>query len=105
MTVEAVDKIGKGRVWTGAQGKDLGLVDELGDLNRAVDVAKQLAKIPADQHVRIVRFPEERTFLQMWLEKQKDDSAQFSSIEAAIERLTGAYNTPQARVPFDLQIR
>src|SRR5277367_420090 len=105
MTVEAVDKIGKGRVWTGAQAKDLGLVDELGDLNRAVEVAKQLAKIPADQHVRIVRFPEERTFLQMWLEKQKDDSAQFSSIEAAIERLTGAYNTPQARVPFDLQIR
>ena len=64
MSVEAVDKIGKGRVWTGAQGKDLGLVDELGDLNRAVEVAKQLAKISADQSVRIVRFPEERTFFQ-----------------------------------------
>ena len=43
MSVEAVDKIGKGRVWTGAQGKELGLVDELGDLDRAVEVAKQLA--------------------------------------------------------------
>lgn len=105
MSVEAVDKIGKGRVWTGAQGKELGLVDELGDLNRAVEVAKQLASIPADQQVRIVRFPEERTFLQMWLERQKDDSAQLSSIQAAVERLTGAYNTPQARMPFDLQIR
>ncbi len=108
MSVEAVDKIGKGRVWTGAQGKDLGLVDELGDLNRAVEVAKQLAKIPADERVRIVRFPEEKTFLQMWIEKRNDDdSARFSSIEAAVERLTGAgaYNTPQARVPFDLQIR
>src|SRR5271169_6785194 len=30
MSVEAVDKIGKGRVWTGAQAKELGLVDELG---------------------------------------------------------------------------
>lgn len=105
MSVEAVDKIGKGRVWTGAQGKELGLVDELGDLDRAVEVAKQLANISADQHVHIVRFPEERTFLQMWLERQKEDSAQLSSIQAAVERLTGAYNTPQARMPFDLQIR
>ncbi len=105
MTVEAVDKIGKGRVWTGAQGKELGLVDELGDLDRAVEVAKQLAGVPADRRVRIVRFPEEKTFLQMWLERQKEDSAQLSSIQAAVERLTGAYDTPQARLPFELQIR
>ena len=105
MTVEAVDKIGKGRVWTGAQGKELGLVDELGDLDHAVWVAKQLAGIPAERRVRIVRFPEEKTFLQMWLERQKDDSAQLSSIQAAVERLTGAYDTPQARLPFELQIR
>ncbi len=105
MTVEAVDKIGKGRVWTGAQGKELGLVDELGDLDRAVEVAKQLAGVPAERRVRIVRFPEEKTFLQMWLERQKDDSAQLSSIQAAVERLTGAYDTPQARLPFELQIR
>lgn len=105
MTVEAVDKIGKGRVWTGAQGKELGLVDELGDLDHAVGVAKQLAGIPAERRVRIVRFPEEKTFLQMWLERQKDDSAQLSSIQAAVERLTGAYDTPQARLPFELQIR
>ena len=105
MTVEAVDKIGKGRVWTGAQGKELGLVDELGDLDHAVWVAKQLAGIPAERRVRIVRFPEEKTFLQMWLERQKDDSAQLSSIQAAVERLTGAYDTTQARLPFELQIR
>ena len=35
MSVEAVDKIGKGRVWTGAQAKQLGLVDELGGVDRA----------------------------------------------------------------------
>ena len=57
MTVEAVDKIGKGRVWTGAQAKDLGLVDELGGLDRAIEVAKQLAHIPASESVHIVRYP------------------------------------------------
>src|ERR1700677_1032455 len=45
MTVEAVDKVGKGRVWSGSQAKELGLVDELGGLDRAVEVAKGLANI------------------------------------------------------------
>ena len=45
MTVDAVDKIGKGRVWTGAQAKNLGLVDEFGGVDTAIRVAKQLAHI------------------------------------------------------------
>ena len=49
MSVEAVDKIGKGRVWSGAQAKELGLVDELGGLDRAIEVAKQLSHIPAGE--------------------------------------------------------
>src|ERR1700734_107596 len=52
MTVEAVDKVGKGRVWSGSQAKDLGLVDELGGLDRAIEIAKNLAKIPASESVR-----------------------------------------------------
>ena len=63
MTVEAVDKIAKGRVWSGAQAKELGLVDELGGLDEAIEVAKQLANIPAGESVRIVRFPVEKTLL------------------------------------------
>ena len=48
----------------GAQGKDRGLVDEFGGLDRAVEVAKELAKIPADKQVRRVVYPAPRTFLQ-----------------------------------------
>src|SRR5436853_667687 len=44
--VEYVDSIGQGRVWTGAQAKEKGLVDEFGGLDHAVDVARQLANIP-----------------------------------------------------------
>ena len=46
MTPEKVDEIAQGRVWTGAQAKQLGLVDELGGLYKAVDLAKQRARIP-----------------------------------------------------------
>src|ERR1700678_3893753 len=76
MTVEAVDKIGKGRVWSGSQGKELGLVDELGGLDRAVEVAKTLAHIPAGESVRLVRYPEERSFSQELLQKERDTTSE-----------------------------
>ena len=51
-----IDSIGQGRVWTGKQGKENGLVDEYGGLDKAIEVAKQLANIPANKGVqRIVR--------------------------------------------------
>jgi protease IV len=59
-----IDAVGQGRVWTGSQGKDRGLVDEFGGLDRAVEVAKQLAKIPADKGVHRVILPYPRNFLQ-----------------------------------------
>jgi protease-4 len=61
--VEAVNEVARGRVWTGAQGKERGLVDEFGGLDRAVEVAKELAKIPADKGVRRIVYPAPRSFL------------------------------------------
>jgi protease-4 len=70
--VEAVNEIARGRVWTGAQARERGLVDEFGGLDRAVEVAKELAKIPADKGVRRVIFPAPRTFLQQFLGTSDD---------------------------------
>jgi len=61
---EYIDSVGQGRVWTGAQGKSNGLVDEYGGLDRAIEIAKELAKIPADKGVQRVIFPYPQTFLQ-----------------------------------------
>ena len=46
-TPERIDAIAQGRVWTGKQAKELGLVDELGGLDRALAIAKERAKIAA----------------------------------------------------------
>ena len=62
-----IDSVGQGRVWTGSQGKDNGLVDEFGGLDRAVAIAKQLANIPADKEVNRVILPYPQTFLQQLL--------------------------------------
>ncbi len=63
MSKEEVDRIGKGRVWTGSQAKEHGLVDELGGLSRAIELAKELAGIPAEEGVRLVVWPKK---LSLW---------------------------------------
>lgn len=57
LPVERVREIARGRVWTGAQARGLGLVDQLGGLNEAVNKAKALAEIPAGTDVRFKRYP------------------------------------------------
>jgi len=69
-----IDSIAQGRVWTGAQAKDRGLVDEFGGLDKAIEVAKQLAKIPADKGVEQVVLPYPTTFLQQLLSGGDDNA-------------------------------
>jgi protease-4 len=57
MTVEAVDAIARGRVWTGADALEHGLVDELGGLRTAIARAKVLAGLEPDADVRIAGYP------------------------------------------------
>ncbi len=57
MTVEAVDAIARGRVWTGADAAERGLVDELGGLRTAVRRAKVHAGLDAEDNVRIIGYP------------------------------------------------
>lgn len=60
-----VDAIAQGRVWTGRQAKENGLVDELGGLNLALAVAKEKAGLPEDAEVEIVTYPERKLFLEL----------------------------------------
>lgn len=74
-TAAEIDWVGQGRVWTGAQGKGHGLVDEFGGLDRAVEVAKQLAKIPADKGVHRVVLPYPRSFFDEFFRPGEADAS------------------------------
>ena len=99
LTPERVHEIAQGRVWTGRQAKDVGLVDELGGLDRAVALAKQQAKIPADQEVELVAYPPRRTLYDV-LASQLTSSDQAMGLMAwfvpAARRLTGTAAAPMA---------
>jgi len=64
-TPEKIDAIAQGRVWTGRQGKQNGLVDELGGLDRAVAIAKQRAKIAADADVELIVYPPRKSLYEL----------------------------------------
>ena len=66
MTKEAVDQIGRGRIWTGKQAKEIGLVDELGGLNLALSIAREKAGLTRKE-VQLIRLPRRGTWEQ-WLE-------------------------------------
>jgi len=63
LTAEQVNAIGRGRVWTGAQAKENGLVDELGGFATAVQTAKQAAGIDAKKEVELVFYPKHASLL------------------------------------------
>lgn len=69
LPIETVLEIAKGRVWTGAEAKEKGLVDELGGIQTAIALAKAAADIPEDQPVKLRRFPARKPLLDTLLEK------------------------------------
>src|SRR6266542_6703078 len=116
-----IDAIGQGRVWTGQQGKDRGLVDEYGGLDRAIEVAKQLAKIPADRGIQRIIMPKPPTFFEQLMSSGGDEdsvnaSAQLRQQESIMSALPAdvrhafhyaqlldrAKNEPMYLLPFDL---
>ncbi|HYR77078.1 MAG TPA: signal peptide peptidase SppA [Pyrinomonadaceae bacterium] len=78
---EYIDSIGQGRVWTGRQGKDNGLVDEYGGLDKAIEIAKQLAKIPADKSVQRVIRPQPPGFFEQLMSSGGEDDSEQTSAE------------------------
>jgi protease-4 len=63
MTFEEAEKLAHGRVWTGRQAKENGLIDELGGLDRAIELAKEEAGIDIAEEVTLVHYPKKKSFL------------------------------------------
>ncbi|MCE9507145.1 MAG: signal peptide peptidase SppA [Alphaproteobacteria bacterium] len=68
MTRAQVLAVAEGRVWTGRQAKEKGLVDELGGLDKAVALAKAAAKLPPGEEIPVERFPAPKSPLEMFVE-------------------------------------
>nr|WP_320057976.1 signal peptide peptidase SppA [uncultured Bacteroides sp.] len=111
MTKAKMEKIAEGRVWTGAKAKQIGLVDELGGINKAIEIAVKKAKIDA---YTIVDYPDKKDFLTELLDMKptnyietrlmKSQLGDFYKEFGLLKNLEGS-NFLQARVPFELNIK
>ncbi len=118
MPVEKLRKLAGGRVYSGRQAKDNGLVDQLGTLHDAIIAAKKLAGLSADEQVRIEVLPEPTNFFEQLFgdldsEKEVRLGTGIDSLAPGMMKiihraasLRAVFDRPVAFIlPFDLEIR
>lgn len=102
MSKEQVDKIAQGRVWTGRQARAIGLVDELGGLDRAVAIAKEQAKIPASTEVELVAYPPRQTIFDLLMSQMSLSGSRADLPWAWLLRARDTEQTGGALAPITL---
>jgi protease-4 len=84
MSVDSVDSLGRGRVWTGNQAAANGLIDEVGDMQRAIGLACSLAKIADSSRVVLVHYPRKVNIIQEILSRNLLEDAAFYAIHETL---------------------
>ena len=84
MSYDDVHAVAQGRVWTGRQAKDRGLVDILGGLDLALAVAKEKAGLHEEAEVEIVTYPKGRPF---WDLRSGTSLASTTDLRSVVEQL------------------
>ena len=84
---EKVLEIAKGRIWSGQDAKNLGLVDELGGYDTALKLAKKAAGVPEGDDVKIVVYPRPKTFFQSVIERRGPDSSDKEAVGQTLAKI------------------
>ena len=111
MTVEDVDAIAQGRVWTGAEALEIGLVDEIGTLEDAIEYAAlSVEGVTSVSDVQIAAYPKPLTTLEMLLESFGGKSAFAGTPLESIEQAFLGWDASQAgkayaRIPYEIIVR
>ena len=84
---DQIEPLAQGRVWVGAQAKTNGLVDQLGGLDKAIEVVKQQAHLNASDRITLVPYPGRRSALELLLSRA-DPAAE---VDARLEKIAGKF--------------
>lgn len=98
LTYEEIDRVARGRVWTGKQAIDIGLVDRLGDFDAAVRMARRMTGIPEEQPVRLRVYPRLKSYWQRLL--QRSLSAQSAAALPELFRLPAGFRSTVNALPY-----
>lgn len=116
MTKEQVHEVAQGRVWTGVMGKEVGLVDELGGLEKAIEIAAKEANLT---EYKLKEYPKVQDQLELIVNKMSGNTsfqskvkemAKYTGFESYAHYLTefeklGTKHSVQAIMPFDISVK
>ncbi len=112
MDTAAVNKIARGRVWTGQDAVSIGLVDELGSLDLAIKKAEELAKLKSSS---VVTYPKSKTMIESLMnqfsgENESEEAKLFKTLTPLLikqknEERLNAVNTLQYLMPFEFKLK
>lgn len=111
MPKEAIEKIAEGRVWTGETAKKLGLVDELGGIDKALDIAVAKAGI---ERYTVVSYPAKQDFFSSLLDTKPTNYVESQLLKSKLGEFYQQFgllknlqeqSMIQARIPFELNIK
>ena len=109
MTTDQIDSIGQGRVWSGEDALEIGLVDKLGGIGDAIEIAARMAEV---ENYRVVEFPAQKDQMQQLMEQitgqgeevfLKHRLGQYYHYVKDVEELMQMEGV-QARLPYQLYI-
>src|SRR5215210_1216950 len=112
LSLEAVDSIAQGRVWTGQRALQIGLVDKLGNINDAVASAARMSK---SKEYTLREYPEKKNFIEDFFRNYKEElkaatikeeigEEQYLILQQ-LKNIRKMIAVPQARLPFEVSIR
>lgn len=84
---EKVLEIAKGRIWSGQEAKNLGLVDELGGYDTALKLAKKAARIPESDEVKVVVYPRPKTLFEALVQRRGADNSHREAVAQTLARI------------------
>ena len=111
MTKEAIEKVGEGRVWTGEMAKELGLVDVLGGIDTALEIAVSKAGI---EGYTVVSYPAKQDLLSSLLDTKPTNYVESQILKSKLGEYYQQFgmlknlkerSMIQARIPFELNIK
>ena len=111
MTKEAIEKVGEGRVWTGEMAKELGLVDVLGGIDTALEIAVRKAGI---EGYTVVSYPAKQDLLSSLLNTKPTNYVESQILKSKLGEYYQQFgmlknlkerSMIQARIPFELNIK
>ena len=98
---DEINRIAQGRVWSGEVGTQIGLIDIIGGLDKAIEIAKEKANIDASTEVSLIYYPIRKSFLTQILKYTSVMSQSMINPIAVIEAyIQSIQNIPMAIMPY-----